>query len=202
MADWIKKPDGEFAGQMGVTVPALVATPEDFGLVAADVATLGALRTAFEDKLAALAVAKAAVATATAEKDAARGALEATLRPLVQRAQASPVTTDDNRRLAGIPVRDNVRTSSAPIPPSQLVAAAEGSSGALISWNSNGNASGILYVLEKRVNNVGEWLLVNVLAPTKFRITGLAPGVRVDFRVRARRGQVDSEPSNVATINA
>lgn len=202
MPDYIVKPDVAFAGQMGTIVPALVAAPVDFGLVADDVATLADLRATFNAKLAAADAAKAALATAIAEKDAARAALEAVLRPLIQRVQSAPGVSDDTRRAAGIPVRDKVRSVLAPVMVIGLVATLDGAAAALLSWNSNGNGSGVQYRVEKRIAGAGEWLLVDAINPTRLRVTGLTPGVRVDFRVIARRGAANAEPSNVASIYA
>jgi hypothetical protein len=200
--DWIEKSDSGFQGQVAQVVPALVSDPAAVGLVADDVSGLAALRADFNTKLAAALAAKAALANAVAEKDASRATLQNTLRGLAKRIQADPTVTDDARRAAGIPVPDRVRSTNAPITPSQLVAVEDGSSAALVSWNSNGNTSGIRYVVEKRVGNAGEWSLVDVVSATKKHVVGLTPGIRVDFRVKARRGAVDSDPSSVSSVNA
>jgi len=200
MADYIKKPDSQFGGQMGVIVPSLVATPVAFGLVADDVAGLAALRADFDAKLAAADAAKAALATAVADKDAARKALEAVLRPLIKRVQAAPNVSDETKRAAGIPIHDTVRSTLAPIVVLGLVANLDGPAAALLSWNSNGNSSGVQYRVEKRVNNAGDWMLVDAVNPTRLRVTGLVPGVPVAFRVVARRGAAQAEPSNIASV--
>lgn len=201
MADWIPKPDLGAQAKYAVTVPALVATPTAYGLVTGDVDELAALRTAFDDALAATVVAKSALASAVADKDAARSALEIQLRPLVARAQLAAVTTDAARNTAGIPVRDTVRSILAPIAPAVLVAVADGATAARLSWNSNGNGAGVDYVVEKMVNSTGGWVLVDVLRRTSLDVSGLGAGVRVDFRVSARRGQVTSAASNIASLN-
>jgi hypothetical protein len=200
--DYILKPDMAFAGQMGTIVPALVAAPLDFGLTPDDVATLAALRTGFNNKLAAAEAAKAALATAIAEKDAARSALEAVLRPLIQRVQSAPGVNDETRRAAGIPVRDKIRSTIAPVAVIGLVATLDGANAAVLAWNSNGNASGIQYRIEKKLGGAGEWQLVDAVNPTRLRVTGLTPGQRVDFRVIARRGAATAESSNVASVYA
>jgi hypothetical protein len=202
MADWIKKSDVEFQAQMAVTVPALVANPVDYGLVAGDVSTLAAKRTAFNNALAASDMAKAALTTAVAEKDAARAALQEAVRAVVKVAQASPAVTDANRTVAGIPVVDKVRTSSVPVVPAALVATLDGANAAALSWQSNGNASGISYVIEQRVGATGDWALSDVVSATRKRVVGLVAGASVYFRVRARRGEMTSDPSNVVSVYA
>lgn len=200
MGDWILKPDVDFAAQAVVTVGALVATPTDYGLVSGDVDELEGLRVAFASGMAAVYDAKAALTNAAAAKDAARGALEAQLRPLVQRAQLATVTTDDARRAAGIPVRDTVRTSSAPIAPAALVATLNGGTIADLVWNSNGNAPGVMYIIEKKATGDVDFSLVDVVPNTKYSVNPIAAGVRAEFRIKARRGAVISDASNVAVV--
>lgn len=200
MGDWIAKPDIDFSAQAVVTVGALVATPTAYGLVSGDVEDLEALRAAFAAGMATVYDAKAALTNAAAAKDTARGALEAALRPLVQRAQLATVTTDDARRAAGIPVRDTVRTSAAPIAPAGLVATLNGGVAADLVWNSNGNSPGIMYVIEKKATGDADFSLVDVVPTTRYAIGGLVAGVRCEFRIKARRGPVTSESSNVAVV--
>ena len=200
--DWIKKPDALFLGQMGVTVPVLVATPADYGLVVGDVAATAGLLNDFTAALAASDAAKGALATAVATKDAARMALETNVRALVKVAQVAPSVTDANRTLAGLPIRDMVRSFIAPIAPSLLVVSALGATGGRLSWNSNGNTPGVDYVVEKQVASSGTWALVNITRKTVMDVSGLGAGVRVDFRVLARRASSTSGASNIATLNA
>jgi hypothetical protein len=202
MADWIPKPNIDASAKFAVTVPALVANPTDYGLIAGDVDELAALRTAFDDGIADVTAAKSALAAAVGVQDAARAALELQLRPLVKRAQESPATSDASRTAAGIPIRDTTRSVNAPVAPAVLVAVADGATGARLSWNSNGNTPGVDYVVEKLVNNAGGWVLVDILRRTSLAVAGLGAGVRVDFRVSARRGAVTSASSNLATLNA
>ncbi len=69
-----------------------------------------------------------------------------------------------------------------------------------MKWNSNGNASGIQYVVEKKVGTAAEFSIVDVTGATTFKDTGAPAGTHAEYRVRARRGGVVSEPSNVAPI--
>jgi hypothetical protein len=202
MPDYIKKPDMEFRGQMETLIAVLAAAPGDYGLVAADMTPLTNALELFVTRLNQSEAAKAAALTAVANKDEARAALELLVRPMVRQIQERPVVTDERRLAAGIPIRDTVRTSSAPISPLGLVANLASPTSANLAWNSNGNASGVDYVIEKRVNNAGEWQLVDVVRATRKLVSGLTAGVRVDFRVRARRGSQTSDPSNTAAIYA
>jgi hypothetical protein len=200
MADYIPKPDGEAAAYGERVVAAIEADEASFGLLPADSLALRAKLDAFKTKLAASDAAKAAAKTAVADKDTARDEFEAALRPTVQRVQLNPVVTDAIRVGAGLPVRDMVRTTSAPIAPRDLVAVADASGSADLKWNANGNASGIRFVVQKKPAGALEFSNVDVVTATKLRVRGLTVGQRCEFRVLARRGSADSGPSNVASI--
>jgi hypothetical protein len=202
MPDWVKKKDTEFAAQQATLKNALVADEVAYGITPEQSAAVDVALTAFTTKLAAADAAKGAFSVAVAEKDAARVAYEALVRPLVRLIQETPTVTDEARTNAGLPIRDTVRTSSAPIAPAQLVATLPSPTSAALAWNSNGNASGVQYVVEKRVNNLGDWLTVDVVTSTRHLVQGLAAGIRVDFRVRARRRTATSDPSNTAAVYA
>jgi hypothetical protein len=202
MPDWVKKKDTEFAAQQATLKNALVADEAAYGITADQSAAVEAALTTFNTKLAAADAAKGALSVAVAEKDAARAAYEALVRPMMRLIQETPTVTNEARTNAGLPIRDVVRTSSAPIAPRELVATLPSPTSAGLAWNSNGNASGVQYVVEKRVNNVGDWSTVDVVSATRLVVSGLAAGIRVDFRVRARRKSMLSDPSNTAAVYA
>ncbi len=202
MPDWIKKPDTEFAAQMTAVVVALEADQAAYGLVAADTLALRALLADFNVKLADSNAAKAATNVAVAAKDAAREALEGSVRPTVAQIQVDPNVTDESRTTAGLPIRDTVRTFSSPIPPLDLVARELPGGVVELRWSANGNTSGIQYVIEKRSGAAVEFSLVDVTSATSFRDSGQAVGTQCSYRVLARRGGERSAPSNVATVYA
>lgn len=193
------KPDAGFLAQMGVLSAALTATETDYGVTTDQSAAVATAVSDFDTKLAAVATAKAAYETAVAEKAASRAAVEALVRPIAKAIQARAATTDDARRTAGLPIADKVRSNNAPITPTLLVAEVVGANGALLTWNSNGNTTGVRYVVEMKVGS-GAWAQLDVVTATRLSLTGLAAGTRHDFRVSARRRSVTSEASSVSSI--
>lgn len=202
MPDYIPKSDVEASAFLGNMLTVVDATEADYGLVAGDVADHVAALAAFNAAVADVAAAKAALATAVATKDAARVALESLVRPTVAQIQVNPAVSDAARTAAQIPIRDTVRTVHSPIAVLALVAVLASPTTAGLTWNSNGNASGIKYRIEKRVNNAGDWILVDVTSATRANVPGLAAGVRVDFRVIAQRGTAQADASNIASVYA
>ena len=200
MPDWIPKPDVQFQASMETLVTRLEADEAAYGIVAADSLALRNALSAFNNALVAADTAKAAANTAVANKDAARVALEALVRPLVARIQVNPVVTDANRQLAGIPIRDTIRTFSAPTPPQNLIATADASGVTTLKWDAGANAAGVQYVVEARIGNATEFSRVDVVTARTYRHTGVTVGQHAEYRVRARRGTAESGPSNTASV--
>jgi hypothetical protein len=200
MPDYIPKPDGEMAAFTETVIAALEADEAAYGLVAAQTLALRAAQTAFTGSLTNSNTKKAEAQIAVADKDSKRQELEDALRPIVAQIQVNPIVTDELRLTASLPVRDTVRTVSSPIPPAGLVANADASGVNVLTWNSNGNASGIRYVVEAKIANAGEFSLVDVVTATSYRHLGRTPGQPVLYRVLARRGAETSQPSNVAGV--
>jgi hypothetical protein len=202
MPDYIPKPDTEFSAYLETLTTALEADEVAYGIIGADSLALRGALTLFQNNLSESNTAKAEAQVAVAAKDAARSDLEQLVRPLVARIQVNPVVTDALRSAASIPIRDTIRTVTAPIPPSALVAVASADGVNSLNWNPNGNTSGIQFVVEARVGAAAAFALVDVVTAASYRHTGQTPGVTVVYQVRARRGAATSAPSNQATVYA
>ncbi len=200
MPDYIPKQDRAALAFYTTLLAALAATPAQYGLVAADVTPLSTKRTTFSSALDDADSAKVAASTAVAAKDTALDDVESSVRALVARIQVDPAVSDASRSAAGIPIRDTVRTTSAPIAPRDLVASADAAGVNRLSWNSNGNSVGVQYVVEAKVSTAAEFTIVDVVTATTFHHGGRTAGVPVLYRVRARRGTQTSEPSNVSGV--
>jgi hypothetical protein len=201
MPDYLPKPDVEFAAKAEQIIAALEADEAAYGVLPAN--TL-ALRTELNQFTAALAdsnAAKAASTIAVGNKDTQRADVENLLRPLVQQIQVNPNVTDAQRSAAGIPVRDTSRSYNAPIAPRDLVATADGSGTNTLKWNANGNTSGIQYVIEAKIGTSNEFVTVDVRTQTTYNHTTRTVGQPIDYRVRARRGENVSAPSNIGSVH-
>ena len=202
MGDWFPKPDREAEALGERVVAALEADEVAYGVLPADSARLRGELTAFRNSLNAADAAKAAQNNAVAAKDNARATFEEDLRNVVKVIQVNPIVTDELRNGAGLPVHDGGRSYHAPIPPRDLVAEAGAGGVHRLRYNANGNASGIMFVIEHKRPADAEFQRVDAITQTTYEAAGYVPGQVVHFRVRARRGTELSEPSNVATVNA
>ncbi len=200
MPDYIAKPDTDFDAQMVALIAVLAANEAAYGLSAGATSALSAALATFDSALTAANTAKAASNVAVAAKDQARNDLEGLVRPLIRQIQENPVVTDELRSQAGIPIRDTVRTTSAPVAPSDLVATADAAGTNLLRWNGAGNSSGIQFVVEAKIGTSPDFNIIDVVTATSYRHTGRTAGVPVLYRVLARRGSQTSNPSNIAGV--
>lgn len=102
--------DAEFTNWVVSFVAYLAPHVDEFGLTAADIATLLADKPEWESAFNAHLAAQASARSARQNKDARREALEADIRSLVNRIQAYPGTTDAQREDLGITVRSSIAT--------------------------------------------------------------------------------------------
>jgi hypothetical protein len=199
--DWFPKPDGDAVGKANQVVGAIEATPASYGLAATDATRLRGKVAAFNTALIAVDTANAALATAVANKNNARLALEDDLRPTVRIIQERPATTDQARVTAGIPVRDTTRTFTAPVAPVNLVANASADGRNSLKWNSTANAPGVLHVVEVKRGAAPDFVLLDVVSASSYADPNGVPGQHTEYRVKARRSDVTSAPSNVAAVH-
>jgi hypothetical protein len=200
MPDYIAKPDTDFAAQMTALIAVLAANEAAYGMAAGAAAPLSAALDTFDTALGTANTAKAAANVAVAAKDQARNDLEGLVRPLIRQIQENPIVTDALRSDAGIPIRDTVRTTSSPVAPSDLVATADAAGTNSLRWSGAGNASGIQFVIEAKVGSAPEFSIIDVVTATSYRHTDRVPGQAVLYRVKARRGSMTSDPSNIAGV--
>ncbi len=202
MGDFIPKSDREAVAYVTRALAEMAATPIAFGVMVTKVDELEAKRDDALLKLNASDAAQAASKVAVAAKDAAMLDLLATFRLVVAQIQVNPNVTDESRVTAGLPVRDMVRTVTAPISPRDVVARADASGVNALTWNANGNTSGIRFVVQARIFPASDFTTVDVVTATSYQHKAQKPGVQVVYRVLARRGSVDSAPSNQASVYA
>jgi len=173
------------------TIKAFAAT---YGATPEELTALEAKATAFASELANVENAKNAQNGVVARKDAARMSLEKDYRNLVQRIHTNPAVTDEQKVRAGIPVRDTVKTSVVPPAPTDLVVAPNANGTNYLAWNCIGAPDGTDYLLESKATGSESWVLIAAPSRLSYQHIGQKPGVGITYRVRSRRGKLESQP--------
>ncbi len=113
---------------------------------------------------------------------------------------ANPNVSNSIKEQLGLNVRDSTPTPIIPVAPSELVATAASDGTHTLSWKANGNKGGTQYIVESKFDKTTDFTFVNVTTKTKLEHTKQVPGIRIVYRVKARRGDNESGYSNEAIV--
>lgn len=91
-------------------------------------------------------------------------------------------------------------SSGAPVEPVGLVVTGSSNGINCLKFGSGGNKSRTNYIIEARIGNDAEYKFVAVTTKTRFEHKHQTPGVRVFYRVKAVRSDLESPYSNEAVI--
>ena len=69
-----------------------------------------------------------------------------------------------------------------------------------LKWNRNGNRYGTAFIIEAKIGDSSAWNIIDVVTVSKYDHKNQTPGVKVQYRVRAKRGEQESTASNTATV--
>ncbi len=101
---------------------------------------------------------------------------------------------------AGFNIDEGGRTSTPPNPPMDLVVTGTSDGVNHLKWKRNGNPQGTLFFIEAKIGNSDAWTIVDTVTVSKYDHTDQTPGVKVQYRIRAKRGNAESTASNVAVV--
>lgn len=91
-------------------------------------------------------------------------------------------------------------TISSPVTVTNLLV--DGSSGGInsLKWNRNGNPVNSQFIVEARKEDETDFVYVGVTTKTKFDHKNQKPGVRVFYRIKAQKNDIESPYSNEAVV--
>ncbi len=190
----IPNTDDAAAKSLAQSIQAIKVNAAQYGASDPEMLALEAKATAFSSELASLQSANNARNGVTARKDAARASLEKDYRALVQRIHANPSVTDEHKVAAGIPTHAKGRSIVMPPAPTDLVVAANANGTNYLAWNCIGAPPGTDYLIEAKVTGSETWTLVGASHKLTADHIGQKPGVAITYRVRSRRGKLESQP--------
>jgi len=190
----IPNTDDAAAKSLAGSIQAIKANAAHYGASDPEMLALEAKATAFASELTNLQSAKNAQNGVAARKDAARASLEQDFRALVRRIHANPFVTDEHKMAAGIAPHAKGRSVVMPPAPTDLVVVADANGTNALAWNCIGAPDGTDYLVEAKVTGSETWTLVGASHSLKSRHLSQKPGVAITYRVRSRRGKLESQP--------
>jgi len=200
MANFYPTNDAEFSVWLGNFITIANTNLIPLGLVAADITALNVLKTDIDARILAATAAREAAKAATAALKLSRknANIQASFRG--KAITANPNITNALKEQLGLNVRDTTPTPINPTIPAEVVAEAFANGTNVISWKANGNKGGTQYLVEAKFGTAASFTFVNVTTKTKLEHLNQTPGVRVVYRVKARRGDNESGYSNDALV--
>lgn len=115
-------------------------------------------------------------------------------------AENNEKVNDSLIELLGFDVKTQNAGNSGIFVPSELLV--NGTSDGInhLKFNRNGNRQGTNFIIEAKIGDSNTWVIIDVITNTKYDHKNQTPGVKVQYRVRAKRGDLESTPSNVAVV--
>ena len=69
-----------------------------------------------------------------------------------------------------------------------------------LKWSRNGNRQGTTFLIEAKIGNAENWTLVDAVTGSAYKHKNQTPGVKAQYRVKAKRGESESGTSNTAVV--
>lgn len=167
-------------------------------MTAADITLLQTQRADLDAKVASFNAAQAAAKSATSAKAQSRRTVNATTNGRANMILANPNIPNSLKEQLGLNPRSKP-TATAPAKPLNLVASPLATGVNVLTWEEGGNrVTTTQYFIEAKYSQNGAWRLIDAVTKTRYEHKAQTPGVRVGYRVRAKRGDVFSDYSTDA----
>jgi hypothetical protein len=85
-------------------------------------------------------------------------------------------------------------------PPKELSVSGSSDGVNRLKFNRNGNKQGTLFYIYAKTGDAGEAVLIEVITGTKYDHKNQTPGIKVQYFVKAKRGEEESAASNTAIV--
>jgi hypothetical protein len=154
----------------------------------------------FETKLNGVALAEANLRNAVKAKSISREIWEKCIKGHTKAFQILPDMDDALRAALNITIRDSIPSPLVPYEPKELDATPLPSGTVKLNWKSGDNKPTMTYVIEMRKEGQPDFTVVDRVTATKYDHKGQKPGEFKIYRIKARKGDSYSEPSNEASV--
>lgn len=188
---------GDYCRQLNSVVEANSAV---FQVTAEELTKMNTKTSDYETKNEGVIAAKGTYANAVEAKDMSREDLLDYYMKLIGRFQNTEGIPDNLKREAGLTVKDMQPTPLHPYEPKNLTAKAKSNGDVDLDWERGENKQGMQFVVELRKKDAVDFTMVDIVTATKYVHKGQTPGENQTYRIRARKGDSYSDPSNEATV--
>ncbi len=196
----IPRRDNDFNSFATHLIGVVKANPAAYGLTQEQADKVDLKIVDFVAKLAALVSAKDLAKSATAEKNVSRQDAEKNLREIIQIIYNFPDITEGLLETAGLFVHDTTPSPINVADPVGLKVESDENGDNSLNWSAGDNKPGTMYVIEIKRDPAVKFSFVDVVTKTKYIHKNQPAGVRTSYRIKAKRGDQVSSPSQVVII--
>ena len=173
---------------------------EVLGLDEEDIGVLREAQARFAAALDSMETAKGMVKSAAQAELSAEQNISDTVREIVRRVQAKKGVAPALKAQLGINPRTAVRNHAPPVTPTNFLVTGGSNGVNKLNWNRAGNKPNTIFVIEAAAGTAGKFAEVGSTSATRFDHSGQTPGMKITYRVTARRAGMSSLPSGSVTL--
>ena len=170
------------------------------GLTASDMTALNGAASGLSTSINVVKTAKASLKAATQGELGATKNVNSTVRGVVRRIQSNAAVSPALKASLGVNPRTAPKNHTPPVTPTGLMAEAYSNGVNSLRWNRAGNKPNTIFVIQAQSSASAEWVEVGSASATKFDHVGQTPGVKVAYRVLAKRAGMASVASPAVTV--
>ena len=100
----------------------------------------------------------------------------------------------------GLNVNNSNSSNTTPSAPSDLVVTGTSDGINHLKFNRNGNRQGTTFIIEAKIGDSDQWIMIDAVTGSTYKHKNQTPGVKVQYRVKAKRGELQSGYSNSASV--
>jgi hypothetical protein len=89
---------------------------------------------------------------------------------------------------------------STPSAPADLVATGTSDGTNSLKFSRGGNRQGTTFIIEAKIGDATAWTMIDAVTGSNYKHKNQTPGVKVQYRVKAKRGDLESGFSNTAVV--
>lgn len=198
--DYIPSKEGDIVPWTENFIAVANANLATLGLVALDITNVTTKKTDYSTKLNTAIAKQAESKAATEAKNMSKSGLVDNIRVLARQIQARPGVPANLKEQLGLNVTDPTPTPSNPQQPTELNASIGLGGLCILKWNRNGNPQGTDFLIETSQNFSTGWQIVSTATKTSYELPLPSSIGQYFFRIKAQKGDLTSEASNVAVV--
>lgn len=100
----------------------------------------------------------------------------------------------------GLNVNEGNFGNTAPSAPLDLVVTGTSDGTNSLKWKRNGNRQGTTFIIEAKIGNSENWVMIDAVTGASYKHKDQTPGVKIQYRIKAKRGEFESGYTNTAVV--